>query len=142
MGEGWSLPQFRLALLTGVIALRLWLFLHGPRLPLWGNLLGAAVIFLAFVKWSGRQYEQSGFGAAAMKLTIFGGGRWLACGDVIAQSLGVAWLPKPDTASGGSALLLVMLLLGASGMAERLARLTAQSNFGVFKALRWWFKFA
>jgi hypothetical protein len=142
LGEAWSMAQFRLVLLTGLIALQQWLFLHGQHMPLWGNLLGAALVVLAFVKWSGRQYEQSGLGAAVMKLTIFGGGLWLACGDLIAQSLGVTWLPQPDTASGGFTLLLVMLLLGLSGIAERLAGLTARSDLFVFKALRWWFRFA
>lgn len=142
VGEAWSMSQFRLALLVGLIGLRLWLFLLWGKLPWWANLLSVALMLTTFVKWSGRQYEQSGLGAVLMKLTVFGGGLWLSFASFFGDGFWLLWFRRSGADAnpwGGFALLLAMLLLTLSKLPERLADLAANSDMGMFRVLRWWF---
>lgn len=142
IGEAWSMPQVRVSLLTGLIALRLWFALLWGNLAWWNNLLFALAIVWTFIKWNGRQYEQSGLGAAALKLIAFAAGLWLSLTIFFG---GLAWLDWFHTtefdanASGGFAMLLATLLLALSSVPERLAEMTARSDNRVFEILRWWF---
>jgi len=79
MADAWSFPQFRLLLLAGVIAARMWCFLAlesngaSAKLTWWVNRVFVALLVWLLVKWSGLQYEQSGVGPVFMRWMVFGG---------------------------------------------------------------------
>jgi hypothetical protein len=142
MREAWSMAQVRLAVLVGAVALRLWLVLQWGNLAWWANILSVAAVLWAFVKWSGRQYEQSGLGGVALKLVVFGTGLWLALTAFFGGGSWLAWLRAPEfdgNAWSGFGMLACMFLVALSSLPERLVRLLRSSANPVFEALRWWF---